>query len=282
MQAGHARLVRRRLALLANLLLDLLLGLGDDLLDPRRMDPPVLDQLRQRQARDLAAHRIEARQRHRVGRVVDDQVHAGRRFERANVAALSADDAALHLLVGDRHDGGRDLANRVARVALDRDRQDLARLRLGLLAGIHLDHPRAAAGFGAAPLLRPAGARACAPRRASTTRPARSRHLFLSEPLDLPQRELRISSSRLCSLRWRCSISSILRSRFSSFWRLRRSCAWTSTRISRDLLLGGGQGADGLLFGLEQDRFLFGLGAGAGFGGALLGQRAPSIAATCA
>ena len=80
MQAGHARLVGRRLALLADLLLDLLLGLGDDLFDARRMDAAVLDQLGQRQPGDLAAHRIEARQRDRVRRVVDDQVDAGRRL----------------------------------------------------------------------------------------------------------------------------------------------------------------------------------------------------------
>ena len=148
-QAGHAGLVGRRLAFLLDLLLDLLLGLGDDLLDARRMDAPVLDELGQRQARDLAAHRIEARQGHRVGRVVDDQVDTGCRFERADVAALAADDAALHLLVGDGHDGGRDLADGVARVALNGHRQDLARLRLRRLTRLHLDQTRASAGFGA-------------------------------------------------------------------------------------------------------------------------------------
>ena len=50
--------------------------------------------------RDLAADRVEAGQQHRLGGVVDDQVDAGHRLERADVAALAADDPALHLVAG--------------------------------------------------------------------------------------------------------------------------------------------------------------------------------------
>ena len=47
---------------------------------------------------DLAADRVEAGEDHRLGRVVDDQVDAGRLLEGADVAALAADDPALHLV----------------------------------------------------------------------------------------------------------------------------------------------------------------------------------------
>mgnify|MGYP003693834893 CR=1 FL=1 len=55
--------------------------------------------------RDLAAHGIERRQDHRLGRVVDDHVDAGDDLERADVAALAADDAPLHVVARQLHDG---------------------------------------------------------------------------------------------------------------------------------------------------------------------------------
>ena len=48
--------------------------------------------------RDLAPHAVEARQDDRVRRVVDDEVDAGEVLQRADVAALAADDAALHVV----------------------------------------------------------------------------------------------------------------------------------------------------------------------------------------
>jgi hypothetical protein len=41
--------------------------------------------------------------RNRLGRVVDDQVDPRRLLEGADVAALAADDAALHLLARELH-----------------------------------------------------------------------------------------------------------------------------------------------------------------------------------
>ena len=64
---------------------------------------PSLDELGQRQARDLAADGVEAADEHDgLGRVVDDQVDAGRLLEGADVAALAADDPALHLVADGR------------------------------------------------------------------------------------------------------------------------------------------------------------------------------------
>ena len=81
---------------------DFLARLVDDFLDAARMDASVGHELLERQARDLAAHRIEARDDDRVRRVVDDDVDAGRELERADVSAFAADDAALHLVVRQR------------------------------------------------------------------------------------------------------------------------------------------------------------------------------------
>ena len=97
-QAGHAGLVGGLLAGLLHDQVDLGARLGDDLLDPSGVDAPVLDELREGQAGDLAAHRVEAADDHRLGRVVDDQVDARGLLEGADVAPLAADDAALHLV----------------------------------------------------------------------------------------------------------------------------------------------------------------------------------------
>jgi hypothetical protein len=58
------------------------------------VDAPVLQQLLERHAGDLAADAVEAGEDHRVGRVVDDEVDPGEVLERADVAALAADDPA--------------------------------------------------------------------------------------------------------------------------------------------------------------------------------------------
>ena len=60
MESGHTRFVRRRVAFFADLLLDLLLRLGDNLLDARRMNASVLYELGQREPRDFSPDRVEA------------------------------------------------------------------------------------------------------------------------------------------------------------------------------------------------------------------------------
>ena len=97
-ERAAVRLEHRLLAGLADDLLELRLRLVVRLLDARRVDAPVLDQLRQRQPRDLAAEPVERREHDRVRRVVDDEVDAGEVLERADVAALAADDPALHVV----------------------------------------------------------------------------------------------------------------------------------------------------------------------------------------
>ena len=66
----------RLLAGLHDVLLELRLRLVVHLLDPRRMDAAVLDELVERQPRDLAPERIERREDDGVRSVVDDEVDA--------------------------------------------------------------------------------------------------------------------------------------------------------------------------------------------------------------
>ena len=94
---------------LLDVVLDLRLRLVVHLLDPRRMDAPVLDQLHERQLRGLAADAVERREDDGLRRVVDDEVDAGQVLERADVPALPADDAALHVV-------GRELDERDGRL----------------------------------------------------------------------------------------------------------------------------------------------------------------------
>ena len=132
------RLDRGFLAGFANDAVDVALGFGDRLFDPRGMNAPVRDEAAEREAADFAAHRVEAGDGDDIGRVVDDQVAAERGFEGADVATLASDDAALHLVGRDLHDGdggfGRDLGGD----ALNGGSDDLAGAFFGLVLGLLL------------------------------------------------------------------------------------------------------------------------------------------------
>ena len=119
--------------------IDLLAGLGDHLFDARGMNAAIENQLGERHARDLAAHRIESRQDDGLWRIVDDEVDAGGALECADVAALAPDDAALHLVIGQRHNGDGDIGDLIGGAALNGEGDDLARPGFGFLAGAHLD-----------------------------------------------------------------------------------------------------------------------------------------------
>ena len=175
---GHAGFVGGPLAGLAHDELDLGLGLGDDLLDAAGVDAAVGDELGDGDPRDLAADRVEAGQDDRLGRVVDDQVHAGRLLEGADVAALAADDPALHLVGRQVHDRDGVLGGVVRGHALHGGQDDVAGLVLGFLARGALDRPGdldgvvlgfLADGLERARTWRP---RPTSPRRARARRPA--------------------------------------------------------------------------------------------------------------
>ena len=97
-------------AFLADLLVGFFLDLLNDFLDARRVDAPVGNELLDRLLRDLPPVGIESREDDGAGRVVDDQIDAGGELERADVPALTADDASLEIVARqiDNRDGRLD------------------------------------------------------------------------------------------------------------------------------------------------------------------------------
>ena len=79
-------------------------GFGDCLFNPSRMDPAVDYELVEGDPRHLPADRVKAADDHGLGRVVDDDVDAGRLLQGPDVAALATDDPALHILRRERQD----------------------------------------------------------------------------------------------------------------------------------------------------------------------------------
>ena len=139
MDAVNADVEGGLLARFADRLVDLLLGLIDHFFDARRMNPPVDDQTLQGQARHFPAHRVEARDDHRLGGIVDDQIDAGGGFDGADVAPFPADNPPFHLVGGQRHHAHRLLGDVVAGIALDCQGQNLLGLFVGAFAGFVLD-----------------------------------------------------------------------------------------------------------------------------------------------
>src|SRR5437773_11177943 len=147
--ALDARLIHRLLARLDDAGLDLGPALRDDFFDPPRVNAPVGDETLEREPTHLAPHGVEARDYDRVGRIVDDHVHAGSGLEGADVATFAADDASLHL-VGREGDGGHGaLGGVLGRDALDRDGEDLLRLAVGALFRLLLQLAAQRGGFAA-------------------------------------------------------------------------------------------------------------------------------------
>ena len=153
-QVVQAELERHSRALLADFLVGLVLHLLNDFFDARGVDPAVGNQPLDRLLRDLAPIRIESREDDRAGRVVDDQIDAGGEFERADVAALTADDPAFEVVarqVDHRHgrlDGvlGGAALNGFGDVLLGFAAGRLARLSIeplqeigGIVSGVVLD-----------------------------------------------------------------------------------------------------------------------------------------------
>ena len=129
------------LALFLDPLQDLLAGLGHDLFDAGRMDPAVDDQFVERDPRHLAADWVEAADDDRLGRVIDDQVDAGRLLKGANVAPLLTDDATFQLVCWQRQHRNRDLGGLVGGDPLDRLGDDLASAALAFVPGRELGLP---------------------------------------------------------------------------------------------------------------------------------------------
>ena len=98
---------------------------------------------RQRHARDLAANPVERREHDRVRRVVDDEVDAGQVLERPDVAPLTADDPALHVVGGQLDERHGRLGRGARRDPLQRVGDEVPRPALRLARGLllHLADP---------------------------------------------------------------------------------------------------------------------------------------------
>ena len=79
-------------ARLHDLRVDISLRFFYDLFDPGGMNSSILYQTFECDSGDLAPNRIETAQRHRLGRIVHDQVDARYRLERPDVSAFPAED----------------------------------------------------------------------------------------------------------------------------------------------------------------------------------------------
>ena len=120
MESVYSEVDGGTLAHLDDLLLDLFLDLGHDLLDTCGVDAAVGYELVQGQTCDLAAHGIETAEDDGLGRVVDDDLDACRGLQSTYVAALAADDAALDLVTVDVEYRNGILDGRLGSYTLDR------------------------------------------------------------------------------------------------------------------------------------------------------------------
>ena len=129
------RLEHGLLAGMADVIVDFGLGEVVHLLDPRRVDAAVLDELQEGHLGDLAADGVERGEHDGLGRVVDDHVDAGQVLQRPDVPPFAADDPALHVVRGQLDERGRRLGRVARRHALKRIGDEVSgsalRFRLG-------------------------------------------------------------------------------------------------------------------------------------------------------
>ena len=111
------------------------------LLDAGGVDTAIADQTLQRHAGHLAAGLVKGGQGDGFRGIIDDQIHAGSGLQCADVAALAADDAALHLIAGQRYHADGGLAAMVGSAAADGLSDEVAGdviavfLQVGLVGG---------------------------------------------------------------------------------------------------------------------------------------------------
>ena len=134
-QAGDLQPVHGLLANRGDVQIHLLPGAVDRLLDAGRVDATILHQRLERELGDLAAHGVKRRDEHHLRGLVDEQRGAGGGLEGFDVAALAADDAALHLLGGQLDDRGGEVVVGLAGEALHRGDEDALALLHEVLLG---------------------------------------------------------------------------------------------------------------------------------------------------
>ena len=103
------------------------------------VDAAVGNELFQSQPGDLPPDGLETGDRNGLRCVVDDQVRPGQGLQGADVAALAADDAAFHLVIGQGNHTDGDLGHMVGGAALDGGGHDFPGAAVGLVLGPGLD-----------------------------------------------------------------------------------------------------------------------------------------------
>ena len=99
-----AKFIECFLRRIQHLLVDLFRRLSNNLLDASRMNSSVLDQALESNTSNFTPDRIEGRQNHCFGCIVNDDVYPRRLLKGSYVSSLSTDNATFHLV-------GRELNN---------------------------------------------------------------------------------------------------------------------------------------------------------------------------
>ena len=119
-QAVYTDLEDSGITLLTDGFVDFLLCLLYDLFDSRRMDTSIDDELLEGDSCDLTTHRIKSGKNNRLRRIVDDQLYAGQLLQCTDITSLTADDAALHIIIRKLHDGNGRLGHLISCTTLNR------------------------------------------------------------------------------------------------------------------------------------------------------------------
>ena len=99
MQTMNTQVDSRALTCLHNLVIKLLLYLGNNLLDACGMDATVTDQLVQSQTANLATHWIEGRNDDGLRSIIDDDFHSTGCLQSSYVTTLTTYDAAFDVVI---------------------------------------------------------------------------------------------------------------------------------------------------------------------------------------
>ena len=104
--------------------------------DSCRVNSAICNEFFKRLTRYLTANGVKARNRNSLGRIVNNEVNACYRLKGAYVATLSADNSALHLIVGQCNNRNRCLCAVISRAALNCCCNDFSRYCFGFVFGL--------------------------------------------------------------------------------------------------------------------------------------------------
>ena len=115
-------------------------GLLHHLLNVGGVDAAVGNELLQGNPGHLTADGLKAGDRNGLRGVIDDEIHTGESLNGADIAAFTADDTALHLVIGQGYHADGDLSHVIGGAALDSGGHDLLGplIRLVLGPGLNL------------------------------------------------------------------------------------------------------------------------------------------------